>query len=179
MLSLLEKINKNKKLMKTIFKYIMPLVVLLVCISCKKDNQVTQNNQVTKVTQRIIGADDCIRNYGWSWSNGEASTFEVNDDYEFSYLAFKTKVSGELSFSYRVGGWSGDYIEIIVNGKTYFREEQNTYGYWRQTNIGKIKSNEIVFIKGYECRIKDIKIVGLPDNNSDKEDPDNDSQWDF
>ena len=155
--------------MKTIFKYIIPLVVLLVYISCKKDNQ---------VTQRIIGADDCIRNYGWSWSNGEASTFEVNDDYEFSYLAFKTKVSGELSFSYRVVGSSGDYIEMIVNGITYFRNE-NSYGYWRQTNIGNIKSNVIVFIKGYDCKIKDIKIVGLPDNNSDKENPNDDPQWDF
>lgn len=167
--------------MKTICKYIMPLVVLIVCISCKKDNQVNQDDQVTKVTQRIVGADDCIQNYGWSWRNGEASTFEVDDDYEYSQMSFKTKVNGNLSCTF-YGSSKDYYIELIINGTTYFKDgtDISNYTYYseRYTDIGNVKSNEIVIIRGVNCKVKDIKIVGLPDN-SGKEEPDDDPQWDF
>lgn len=160
----------------------MPLVVLIVCISCKKDNQVNQDDQVTKVTQRIVGADDCIQNYGWSWSNGVASTFEVDDDYEYSHFSFKTKVSGNLSFTF-YGSSDEYYIELIINGTTYFKDGTDISNYYydskRPTSIGNVKSNEIVVIKGVNCKIKDIMIVGQPADNSEKENSNDDSQWDF
>lgn len=154
--------------MKTIFKFLIPFMVLMVCVSCEKDKLITQN---------ITNPSDCIECVGWSWENGMARTLD-NDSAEYSHFSFKAKVSGELIFSRRLSSQIKAFLEVKVNGKIFYNTTSSTSNFG-DISIGNVKYNDIIIFRGYACDVKNIHIVGQAPANSGQGDPDDDPQWDF
>lgn len=153
---------------ETIIKCIAALFCAIVIIGCTENN-----NEETKITQRIMGAGDCIENNGWSWSNGEAYAMD-----EHSSFSFVTKVSGELSFSYdcdQTSTLKPSYLKIIINDKQYFYNTGCAHSY--SCSLGKVKAGETIVFTGTEYKVSQIQIVGDATNQNNG-DPDN-PQWDF
>lgn len=163
---------------KFVFKSFV-YALMLILFSCSEG----------KVTQRILGAGDCLTCNGWSWNNGEASTIEnnTNNDHLFS---FKSTVSGELTFSHHMipyygTTYSGSLLMVSIGSKLYFQVTTSDGGTinYTKTSIGSIKAGEIITFKGRRYYVKDIKIVGTQgssnQNNPSDEPSDPNDPWDF
>ena len=144
------------------------ILFLTLFASCKNDEDTT-------ITQRIMGAGDCINSRGWSWNNGEASTA---DDFEEGYFSFKAEISGELTFYYRATSWNSSYTKfsVTINGKNYFYSGYNNGpSSYQYVSLGNIKAGEIVVFTGCRYKVKDIKVEGQKGGTNNPDDP----QWDF
>lgn len=151
---------------------IFALLAITFLEACSKK----ENAEDNYVTQRITGAGDCINCAGWSWSNGEAAT-TLNEENDTCSFSFKTTISGELSF-YQKAYSNPLLLEVSIGNKTYFHSESESYSYKQQpSSIGYVNAGDTVFFIGRRCYIKDIKIVGLIENNTD--DKQTDPKWDF
>lgn len=154
--------------------YIFPFILLVFLNSCTEE----------KVTQRILGAGDCLTCDGWSWNNGEAATTENNYENIHSF-SFKSIMSGELSFSHHMmsnssGGYSGSLLQVSIGGKSYFEVRTGDGGTttYTETSVGSIKAGEEIVFRGKRYYVKDIKIVGESSGNGNSSD-DPEHQWDF
>jgi len=159
----------NQKI-SILFFALFAITLLAAC--SKKDKEETQ------VTQRITGAGNCINCDGWSWNNGEAATTK-NGENDSCFFSFKSTISGELSFYHAYQNYSYDVLlDVSIGKKTYFHSESESYRYAEApSSIGSVKAGDTVVFIGRRCRVKDIKIVGERENNTN--DNQNNPQWDF
>lgn len=153
---------------------IFALLAITFLEACSKKENAVDNN----ITQRITGAGDCINCDGWSWNNGEAATTK-NGENDSCFFSFKSTISGELSFYHAYQNYSYDVLlDVSIGKKTYFHSESESYRYAEApSSIGSVKVGDTVVFIGRRCRVKDIKIVGERENNTN--DNQNNPQWDF
>ena len=127
------------------------MFMLMVISSCS-------NN---KVTQRIMGAGDCMSCSGWSWSNGVATTTAGTYwDEDYSVFAFTTTISGDLSFSYKKEHHYTNELLVAIGEKMYFQESSDGPNIYKRVSIGYVKAGEIVTFAGYGYSVRNIVIVG-------------------
>lgn len=154
-----------------IIKCIAALFFAIAIIGCTE-----KNNEETKITQRIMGAGDCIENNGWSWSNGEAYAME-----EHSSFSFVTKVSGELSFSYicnQTSTLKPSYLKIVIENKQYFYKTGTSSSH-QQSSLGNVKAGETIVFTGTEYKVRGIQIVGDATNQNSDNPSNPNNPWDF
>lgn len=132
----------------------------------------TSCNDKNLVIQTVSCASDCIKCDGWSWNNGVATVRGESDQFYF-----KTTVSGDLSFYYKLN--SSYYPYIHVQGAASFQDYNKESLYkWTLVKSGHVDIGKMITVVGKECSIKDIKIVGSIDDNNQKDNNDP-PQWDF
>lgn len=162
---------------ENITKCLVALLFAISIIGCTE-----KNNEETKITQRIMGAGDCIVCSGWSWSNGEAKT--TRDEGAECIFRFKTIVSGELSFSHKskYSSSSYDWLTVMIGNKMYFNEKES-HNTFSKSSIGSVNAGDTISFTGREFYVKDIKIIGVannPDKSNTPDTPSNpDNPWDF
>lgn len=161
---------------KNVIFFAVSIAFVVLMISCSEE----------KVTQRIMGAGDCQSCSGWSWSNGVASTTVNNSDALHSF-SFKSKVSGEFTFSHQMmpiygSTYSNSLLQVSIGGKLYFQISTGDGGTatFSKSSIGSVKEGEVIIFTGRRFYVKDIKIEGTASGSQggDNGNPDN-PQWDF
>ncbi len=159
--------------------YVWAIVAILtiLCVACSRN----PDKDMTSV-QRIMGAGDCIKCEGWSWSNGEATTTNTSSDLEMHSFSFKVTVTGELSFYHKMESYyTVPELDVSIDDKTYFHVRYGSYSYdAKQSSIGDVKAGDTVTFSGVFYTVKDIQIVGEAgsSNQSGTEDSSG-HQWDF
>ena len=138
-------------------------------------------NDKNLVTQTISCPSDCLYCApAWSWNGGVATVGDVmyytGDGSEvFPQFNFKSTVSGDLSFYYKI---NDDYLGYInVYGAVRFMDDEEGPCEWTLVKAGHVDVGKKIIVEGRECAIKDIKIVGSVEDNNQKDN--NPSQWDF
>lgn len=160
---------------ENIIKCLVALLFAISIIGCTE-----KNNEETKITQRIMGAGDCIENNGWSWSNGRATA----GGKECS-LSFAAQIAGELSFSYScwLSNTDESYLRISINNKQYFYDT-GLEGKWKyssiaQSSLGNVRAGEVIVFTGAYYDVYNIQIVGDAANQNDNNQDNPENPWDF
>lgn len=158
-----EMIFKNRYKMKRIG--FVSVGVLFVFLSCKKEKE------AMVFVQEIKSYTDCIECQNWNWNDGLGYCTPKDS---MGFFTIKVEKSGELSMDYILGYTVYNMISghdivyqgaLSITGGVFF-ENHNLYTGYVPYKTSVEKGMTITF-SGYRIYVKNLKIVGNTNDNSD------------